>query len=233
MKDELKLSYWDFAMTTIIMYLVPMIFIQINVFLMQSFAPEIYSSLKMRDNIVIQHFLDFKFAAYLAIPLFLSLALGILKVLGIFKHYAIPLYAPLFVVYTLMPYIEKFDFESIFLWLFLVPFSITFAFHYTVLRILFINFPKIKKIAYVSMIILFLIFLFVVFTDSYYYSINKFGYQYNIDNLYSMISIIPRFITLFAFVALFIIFISAYVYCWKNRYNILRTKGALDKGVLI
>lgn len=227
MKDELKLSYWDFAMTIIIMYLVPIIFNQIIVELIKSYTPEMYSSLERSENAITKHFIDFKFAAYIIITLFVSLALGILKVLGIFKHYGIPLLFPLLIIYPFMPYVEKLDIYSTLLNIFLIPFSLTFVCHYYVLRTLFANFPKIKKIAYVSMIILFLIFIFVVFTDSYYYSINKFGYQYNIDNLYSMISIIPRFITLFAFVALFIIFISAYVYYWKNRHNLktIRPKG--------
>lgn len=121
----------------------------------------------------------------------------------------------------------RLDGYSVILWFFLLIFSITFFCHYIVLRTFFANFPKVKKIAYISMAILILYFLFVVSTDSYYYSINKFGYQYNIDNLYYMIGIIPRFITLFAFVVLFIIFISAYVYWLKNRYNLkaIRPKG--------
>ena len=227
MKDELKLSYWNFAMTTIIVCLIPIIFNQIIVFSMQSFTPEMYSSFKRSDNVITKHFIDYQFATYLAISLFSSLALGI------FKHYTIPFCVSFFLIYPFLPYVEKLDIYSTLLNIFLIPFSITFACHYTVLRILFINFPKIKKIAYISMIILILFFLFIITIDNYRYSINKFGYQYNIDNLSFMIGIIPIFIFFIAFIVLFITFIVAYVYCWKNRFNILRTKGALEKGVWI
>lgn len=221
MKDETKISYRDFAMTIIIVYLVPVIFIQINVFLIQSFFPEMYSSFQRSDNVIIQHFIDFQFVAYLGMPLFLSLFLGI------FKNYPIALAVPLIGLYPLEAYIMRLDGYSVILWFFLLVFSITFVCHYIVLRTFFANFPKIKKIAYVSMVILILYFIFVVTTDGYRYFINKFGYQYNIDNLYFMIGIIPRFITLFAFIVLFIIFISAYVYFCKNRHNLktIRPKG--------
>lgn len=228
MKDETKISYWDFAMTTIIVYLVPVIFIQINVFLIQSFFPKMYLSFQISDNVIIQHFLDFKFAAYLAIPLFLSLALGILKVLGIFKHYAIPLLLPLIGVYPLLPYVEKFHFESFPLWLFLLFFCLTFGLHYYVLRILFANFHKIKKIAYVSMVILILLFLFALILDTYEYDIRKLGYySYNIDNLDLVIGMITQCIFLTIFAVLFVILISAYVYWLKNRHNIqaIKPKG--------
>lgn len=95
MKDETKISYRDFAMTIIIVYLVPVIFIQINVFLIQSFFPEMYSSFKRSDNVIIQHFIDFQFVAYLGMPLFLSLFLGI------FKNYPIALAVPLIGLYPL------------------------------------------------------------------------------------------------------------------------------------
>lgn len=228
MKDELKLSYWDFAMTIIIMYLVPVIFNQIIVELIKSYTPEMYSSLEKSENVITRHFIDYKFAAYIIITLFVSLALGILKVLGIFKHYGIPLLFPLLIIYPFMPYVEKLDIYSTLLNIFLIPFSLTFVCHYYVLRTLFANFPKIKKIAYVSMAIVILLCLLTIILDAYKYDIRKLGYySYNIDNLELTIGMIIGCIVFTILAVLFTIFVSAYVYYWKNRRNLkaIRPKG--------
>ena len=89
-------------------------------------------------------------------------------------------------------------------------------FNYFVLRIFFVNFPKIKKIAYTLTALFPIIFTIVVFLDGYRYEIDR------SDIIFKTIGSVIAFAILFIPIALFIILIIAYVYSsynWRTKNN--------------
>ena len=202
-----KGHYIDIVVPIILMYLIPMAFISIVVELMKTFTPDTFIALERSKNaimyVIAKNFLTMDYVALLGLPLFLSLVLSIFT-----RNFKIFIGVPM-IIYALLPFaldMANAD-DAIIMWLLVVCFfMLPIMLNYCVLRVLFVNFPKIKKIAYILTALFPIVFTVAIFLDEYY--------RYKIDgNIVFALVVLLRSIP----VALFIILIIAYIYCWRVR----------------
>ena len=203
-----KARYVDIVVPIILAYLIPIIFLYSIPDLIKAFSPDTFKSLERSKNVIIANFITMEYVSLLAIPLFLSLVLSIF-----IRNVQIFIGVPM-IIYTLLPFVVDMtnavdaivvNLISIFVFL---P---TIMFNYFVLRIFFVNFPKIKKIAYTLTALFPIIFTIVVFLDGYRYEIDR------SDIIFKTIGSVIAFAILFIPIALFIILIIAYAYYWRAR----------------
>ena len=201
-----KARYVDIVVPIILAYLLPIIFMFIIFYSLEAFAPETFRTLERSKNVIIANFITMEYVALLAIPLFLSLVLSIF-----IRNVQIFIGVPM-IIYTLLPFVIDMtnavdaivvNLISIFVFL---P---TIMFNYFVLRIFFVNFPKIKKIAYTLTALFPMLFIMIAFLDKYRYEID--------GKIFGTIEIIFRFAGISILAGPFIILIIAYVYYWKAR----------------
>ena len=207
-----KTRYADIVVPIILAYLLPIIFMFIISFAFEAFAPDTFKSLERSKNgiiyVIAKRFLTGEYVALLQIPLFLSLVLGIFT-----RDFKIFIGVPL-IIYALLPFAVYMNYadEAIIVWLLVCFFILPIAGgNYFVLRVLFVNFPKIKKIAYILTALFPIVCTVAIFLDEYY--------RYKIDgNIVFALVVLLRSIP----VGLFIILIIAYVYSsynWRTKNN--------------